>query len=105
MMMIVGVSSKVVPTLSGVDLRRARSLWLTFLLLNVGNSLRVSSQIATDFVPSAFTVMGFSGFIEVLALLLWGLELIANMRAGTRLEREFRVQADFRPTSRQFEHV
>jgi hypothetical protein len=33
MMMIVGVSSKVVPTLSGVDVRRAGSLWPTFLLL------------------------------------------------------------------------
>ncbi|HLE62792.1 MAG TPA: NnrS family protein, partial [Pyrinomonadaceae bacterium] len=48
MMMIVGVSSKVVPTLSGVDMRRANSLWPTFLLLNVGNFTRVSSQIATD---------------------------------------------------------
>ena len=87
MMMIVGVSSKVVPTLSGVDVRRARSLWPTFLLLNFGNALRVSSQISTDFVPSAFSVMGFSGFIEVVALMLWGFELFANMRAGKRLER------------------
>ena len=87
MMMIVGVSSKVVPTLSGVDVRRARSLWPTFLLLNFGNALRVSSQISTDFVPSAFSVMGFSGFIEVIGLMLWGFELFSNMRAGKRLER------------------
>jgi hypothetical protein len=51
MMIIVGVSSKVVPTLSGVDVRRARSLWPTFLLLNLGNLTRVSFQIATDFSP------------------------------------------------------
>lgn len=88
MMMIVGVSSKVVPTLSGVDVRRANSLWPTFLLLNLGNLTRVSSQIATDFFPSAFSVMGFSGFIEVVGLTLWGYELFANMRAGKRLERE-----------------
>src|SRR6266498_5978499 len=87
MMMIVGVSSKVVPTLSGVDLRRANSLWPPFLLLNLGNLTRVSSQIATDFFPSAFSVMGFSGFIEVVGLTLWGYELFANMRAGKRLER------------------
>jgi uncharacterized protein involved in response to NO len=87
MMMIVGVSSKVVPTLSGVDVRRANALWPTFLLLNLGNLTRVSSQIATDFVPSAFSVMGFSGFVEVIGLTLWGYELCANMRAGKKLER------------------
>jgi len=87
MMMIVGVSSKVVPTLSGVDVRRATSLWPTFLLLNLGNLTRVSSQIATDFFPSAYLVMGFSGFIEVVGLTLWGYELFANMRAGKKLEQ------------------
>jgi uncharacterized protein involved in response to NO len=86
MMMIVGVSSKVVPTLSGVDVRRANSLWPTFLLLNLGNLTRVSSQIATDFFPPAYSVMGFSGFIEVVGLTLWGYELFANMRAGKKLE-------------------
>jgi len=90
MMMIVGVSSKVVPTLSGVDVRRANSLWPTFLLLNLGNLTRVSSQIATDFFPSAFSVMGFSGFIEVVGLTLWGYELFSNMRVGRKLERESR---------------
>ncbi len=87
MMMIVGVSSKVVPTLSGVDVRRANSLWPTFLLLNLGNLTRVSSQIATDFFPSAYSLMGFSGFIEVVGLTLWGYELFDNMRAGKKLER------------------
>ena len=88
MMMIVGVSSKVVPTLSGVDVRRARSLWPTFLLLNLGNLTRVSFQIATDFSPAAYRIMGVSGFIEVIGLTLWGYELFANMRAGKKLERE-----------------
>lgn len=80
MMMIVGVSSKIVPKLSGVDLRSANSLWPTFILLNLGNLTRVSFQIATDFSPSAYRVMGISGFIEVLGLTLWGYELFANMR-------------------------
>ena len=86
MMMIVGVSSKVVPTLSGVDVRRAPSLWPTFLLLNLGNMTRVSTQIATDFFPSAYSVMGISGFIEVVGLALWGYELLRNMRVGVKLE-------------------
>ena len=88
MMMIVGVSSKVVPTLSGVDVRRANSLWPTFVLLNLGNLTRVSFQIATDFSPAAYPVMGVSGFIEVVGLALWGYELVANMRVGRKLERE-----------------
>lgn len=88
MMMIVGVSSKVVPALSGVDVRRANSLWPTFLLLNLGNLTRVTFQIATDFSPSAYPVMGVSGFIEVIGLTLWGYELYANMRAGKELEKE-----------------
>ncbi|HEU4794567.1 MAG TPA: DUF1858 domain-containing protein [Pyrinomonadaceae bacterium] len=90
MMMIVGVSSKVVPMLSGVDVRNARSLWPTFLLLNIGNLTRVSFQIATDFSPAAYKVMGISGFIEVVGLTLWGYELVANMRAGKKLEHETR---------------
>ncbi|HSE32826.1 MAG TPA: NnrS family protein [Pyrinomonadaceae bacterium] len=88
MMMIVGVSSKVVPTLAGVDVRRAHSLWPTFVLLNLGNVTRVSFQIATDFSPHAYRVMGISGFIEVIALALWGYELVANIREGKRLEKQ-----------------
>ncbi len=87
MMMIVGVSSKVVPTLSGVDVRRAASLWPTFILLNLGNTMRVTFQIATDFSPSAFPIMGVSGFIEVVGLTLWAYELVRNMRVGIENER------------------
>ncbi len=79
-MMIVGVSAKVVPTLSGVDVRQAPSLWPTFLLLNLGNALRVTTQIATDFAPGIFFLVGVSGFIEVIALILWAIELVRNMR-------------------------
>jgi uncharacterized protein involved in response to NO len=87
MMMIVGVSSKVVPTLSGVDVRRANSLWPTFVLLNLGNLTRVSFQISTDFSPAAYSVMGVSGFIEVVGLTFWGYELFANIRVGKKLQR------------------
>jgi uncharacterized protein involved in response to NO len=97
MMMIVGVSSKVVPTLSGIDPRRANSLWPTFVLLNLGNLTRVSFQIATDFSPAAYPVMGVSGFIEVIALALWGYELLANMRVGKKLEKESSALNFFQP--------
>jgi len=75
-MMILGVSSKVVPTLSGVDPSRLGSLGRPFVLLNLGNSLRISFQILTDhFAGWPFAVMGVSGFIEVTALALWGYDL------------------------------
>ena len=86
MMMIVGVSSKLVPTLSGVDLRRAASLWPTFVLLNLGNAMRVTFQIATDFSPAAYRIMGISGFIEVVGLTLWAYELVKNIRVGMKSE-------------------
>lgn len=89
LMMIVGVSSKVVPTLSGVDVRKANTLWATFILLNVGNLMRVSTEIATDFTPAAYDIMGISGFLEVVALALWGYEMVSNIIAGKRIEREF----------------
>lgn len=85
LMMIVGVSSKVVPTLSGVDLRSANSLWPTFVLLNVGNLLRISTQIATDYIPAAYSAMGISGFIEFTGIALWGFEIVHNIRFGRRL--------------------
>jgi uncharacterized protein involved in response to NO len=91
MMMIVGVSSKVVPTLSGIDVKRTNSLWLTFVLLNAGNLTRVSFQIATDFSSAAYPVMGISGIVEVVGLTLWGYELFSNMRAGKRLQRDSRA--------------
>ena len=86
MMMIVGVSAKVVPGFSGIDIRKTSSLWLVFILLNVGNSWRIVSQITTDFYPEAFRFIGISGFIELTALGLWGYELIRNIRAGIRLK-------------------
>jgi len=65
MMMIVAISSKVVPGFAGVDVRKTNSLWAVFILLNLGNTWRITSQILTDFYPEAFRFIGFSGFIEL----------------------------------------
>ena len=40
--------------------------------------------MTTDFQPAAFDIIGFSGFIEVTALAIWGVDLIGNIRAGKR---------------------
>lgn len=84
MMMIVAISSKVVPDFAGVDVRKTNSLWAVFILLNLGNTWRITSQILTDFYPEAFRFIGFSGFIELTALSLWGYELIRNIRTGEK---------------------
>jgi hypothetical protein len=78
--MILGVSSRVVPILAGVDSNRVRSLWGPFILLNVGCAGRVVLQILTDFFPrKAFPLVGATGFIEMAALAWWGVELWRTM--------------------------
>ena len=86
-MMIMGVSSRVVPILAGMDSKRMNSLWVPFILINLGCSGRVVFQVLTDFAPSvAFPLVGFTGFIEFAALLWWGVELwrIMNVAKTSR---------------------
>jgi hypothetical protein len=100
-LMIVGVSSKVVPILQGIDLRGLPALWPSFALINIGNGLRVASQVATDFVPGpAFPVMGLSGVFEVAGFAIWGAHLwrLMGRRTGA-LEPEAkpdRITADMK---------
>jgi len=79
-MMILGVASRVVPILAGVDSQRTNSLWGPFILFNMGCSGRVVLQILTDFIPKvAFPLVGVTGFIEVTALAWWGVGLWHTM--------------------------
>jgi len=68
--MIVGVSTLVVPLTP-----RTTTLRPTLVLLNLGCLLRVSLQVASDWTPAAFRVIGASGVLELLALLLWAAAL------------------------------
>ncbi len=84
-MMILGVASRVVPTLNGVDPAKLNSLWGPFVLLNIGCAGRVFLQILTDFIPSvAFPLVGLTGFIELTALIWWGVGLWRTMNASQR---------------------
>jgi hypothetical protein len=88
-MMILGVASRVVPILAGVDSKRISSLWGPFILFNVGCGGRVVLQILTDFIPrAAYPLVGVTGFIEVAALTWWGVELWHTMN----LSETHRVQ-------------
>jgi len=94
-MMILGVSSRVVPILAGIDAKQMNSLWTPFLLFNVGCTGRVVLQILTDFVPSvAYPLIGFTGFIELIALLWWGIELWRTMNIA-RTSRTTLLRAPF----------
>jgi len=84
-LMIVGVASKVVPTLNGVPSQRLSRLWGPFVLINLGCSLRVIGQISTDFTDSAFPIAGISGVLEVTGLALWGIHLWMVMSGRPRL--------------------
>jgi hypothetical protein len=74
-MMIVGVAAKVVPTLSGVDVKGLSGLWLPFVLINTGCAMRVGFQTMTDFTDLAFPIAGVSGILEVTGLAIWGTHL------------------------------
>jgi uncharacterized protein involved in response to NO len=83
-LMIVGMASKVVPTLGGVDLRRLAGLWGPFLLINAGCALRVVGQTLTDVTPRSFPFAGVSGVLEVIGLALWGAHLWRVMAGRVR---------------------
>ncbi len=78
-LMIVGVASKVVPTLRGADPKSLTRLWVPFMLINLGCTIRVSGQIATDWANWVFPVAGVSGVLEVTGLAVWGIGLVRLM--------------------------
>jgi hypothetical protein len=78
-LMIVGVSSKVVPVLCGLDAKRLNTLRWSFWLINIGNAMRVLFQILTDTQHWAYPVMGASAWIEITGLSIWAIDLWRTM--------------------------
>jgi hypothetical protein len=87
-LMIVGVASKVVPTLNGLDVRSLTPLWGPFILLNTGCALRVLNQTLTDFTVAAFPLAGLSGCLEVIGLALWGWHLLRILGGWIKTPQE-----------------
>lgn len=85
-MMIMGHAAKVVPTLNGINPKKLTRLWGPFLLINIGCLLRVVTQIATDWTQHAYSIIGLSGTLEVIALSWWGWHLVSIMVKGKREE-------------------
>src|SRR5690348_849746 len=75
-MMIIAVSSRVVPILAGIDSKQLTALWGPFILLNAGCTGRVLLQILTDWNPTiAYSFIGITGVMELGALTWWGIGL------------------------------
>lgn len=83
-MMILGVASKVIPTLAGVPATSLSKLWVPFLLINTGCTLRVFCQILTDSSTAAFPLAASSGILEVTGLAIWGIGMVHLMIASAR---------------------
>lgn len=94
-LMIMGVAARVVPILAGADSNQVSSLWAPFILINAGCAGRVIFQILTDFAPKvAYPLVGLTGFVEVIALSWWGVELWHTMNlANTRRAQLVRTSA------------
>lgn len=94
--MIVGFSLRVVAANFQLDNARLSQLWSAFVLLNLGNSLRVGLEIATDYTGRAFLPMGFTGLLELAALGLWAgqvaLPILQSRKRGRTEYRHAKVQ-------------
>ncbi len=85
-MMIFGFASRVIPISQGIKLHSYSSLTTTFILINSGSALRVVFQpiaVHTGSVPS-YLVMGISGLIESVAILLFGINIWKTISDGKR---------------------
>jgi len=79
-MMIIGMSARIVPVFKGVPLHSGRMLKGTFYLLNIGNFCRVFFQASIPvFGLFSYALMGMSGWMEVTALTLFGINLWKTM--------------------------
>ena len=74
-MMIVAVSTKVVPTLNGFDTAKLSRLRTLFVLLNLAIAARLVGEIAGDFTQKALPVLAPTGVLLMVALLIWGVHL------------------------------
>ena len=97
-LMIVGVAAKVVPVLRGRHPKELTALWTPFVLINLGCTLRVLGQTATDWADWVFPFTGVSGVLEVTGLALWGGHLARLMLGRPGWAEDVGAQAN-RPVS------
>ncbi|MFI5385345.1 MAG: NnrS family protein [Fimbriimonadales bacterium] len=89
--MILGVGMHVIGRMNDIPDSAQKSLWVVFVLLNLGNAGRVGLQIATDYTPRTFVPMGMTGFVELTALVIWASYVSRPMLATLRFGRAQRL--------------
>ena len=88
-LMIIGYASKMVPTFKGVGMYSIRLADLSFYLINIGCFLRVSTQIMIGLSKdSYYSLIGFSGWIELAAIGIFGYNVWKTMNAEDEDEIE-----------------
>jgi uncharacterized protein involved in response to NO len=81
---MVGMASRIVPVFRGVPLYSTTMREWTFWLLALGNVMRVLFQVLSGlFGPVWLKVTGASGILELMALLLFGINLWKTMNTET----------------------
>jgi hypothetical protein len=85
-MLIFGFASRIIPISQGIKLHSYTMLTKIFILINVGCAIRVIFQPVAVHTGSAlaFLLMGISGFIECLAILLFGINIWKTINEGKR---------------------
>jgi hypothetical protein len=88
-LMIIGYASKMVPTFKGVGMYSIRLADASFYLINIGCFLRVSTQIMIGLSKdSYYSLIGFSGWIELTAIGIFGYNIWKTMNAEDEEEIE-----------------
>lgn len=88
-LMIIGYASKMVPTFKGVGMYSIKLADLSFYLINLGCFLRVSTQIMIGLSnDSYYSLIGFSGWIELAAIGIFGYNVWKTMNAEDEDEIE-----------------
>lgn len=89
--LILGVGQRILPVLDRTVLAIPALVIPIFVLVGAGNLLRVSSELAILFTPTAFGVMPISAVLEWSALLLFTINVAATMFQRDPLIRQGRV--------------
>ncbi|RYG26703.1 hypothetical protein EON82_02280 [bacterium] len=85
--MILGVGMVVVSRMNDLPYGQEPRLVIAFLLVNLGNLLRVGLEAATVYTDRAFLPMGVTGMIELTGIVVWAGTLVSIMLPGWRIRR------------------
>jgi hypothetical protein len=79
-MLMIGYSMKMIPVFTGNRIWSGTLTNWTFWLLNIGNGTRIGFEIlSATRNPAIHQIVGFTGFLEVIALFLFGINIWVTM--------------------------